>query len=85
MPLRDVGLATVTPSVLLEDIALDFVHELPRTIRTLLAGVGGTHRGGAGLLSYLLFAPGFCQALIDARPRRREDAKRTEIEALLAS
>ncbi len=84
VPLRDVGLATVTPSVVLEDIALDHVGELPRTIRTLLAGVGGTHRGGAGLLSYLLFAPGFCQALI-ALGRADANAKRTEIEALLAS
>jgi NTE family protein len=84
VPLRDVGLATVTPSVVLEDIALDHVAELPRTIRTLLAGVGGTHRGGAGLLSYLLFAPGFCQALIGLG-RADANAKRTEIEALLAS
>ncbi len=84
VPLRDVGLATVTPSVALEDIALDHVAELPRTIRTLLAGVGGTHRGGAGLLSYLLFAPGFCQALI-VLGRADANAKRAEIEALLTA
>ena len=83
VPLRDVGLATVTPSVVLEDIALDHVAELPRTIRVLLAGVGGTHRGGAGFLSYLLFAPGFCQALLDLG-RSDANAKRTEVEALLA-
>ncbi len=83
VPLRDVGLATVTPSVVLEDIALDHAGELPRTIRTLLAGVGAMHRGGAGLLSYLLFAPGFCQALISLG-RADAIAKRTEIEALLA-
>jgi NTE family protein len=83
VPLRDVGLCAITPSVPLEDIALDYVDELPRTIRLLLHGVGGTHPGGAGFLSYLLFAPGFCNALIslgiaDAR------TKRAEIEALLA-
>jgi NTE family protein len=82
VPLRDVGLATVTPSVVLEDIALDHVAELPRTIRTLLGGVGGTHPGGAGLLSYLLFAPGFCNALIGLG-REDANAKRAEIEALL--
>ena len=83
MPLRDVGLAIVTPSVPLEDIALDFVDELPCTIRRLLAGVGGIHHGGAGFLSYLLFAPGYCRALMDLG---RADArtKRDEIEALLA-
>jgi NTE family protein len=83
VPLRDVGLCTVTPSIVLEDIALDFVDELPRTIRTLLRGVGGTKRGGAGLLSYLLFAPGFCNALI-LLGRADANAKRPEIEALLA-
>jgi NTE family protein len=83
VPLRDVGLATVTPSVVLEDIALDHVSELPRAIRTLLAGVGATRRGGAGLLSYLLFAPGFCQALISLG-RSDAIAKRSEIEALIA-
>jgi NTE family protein len=83
VPLRDVVLSTVTPSVPLEDIALDYVDELPRTIRALLRGVGGTHPGGAGLLSYLLFAPGFCNALI-ALGRADARTKRAEIEALLA-
>ena len=83
VPLRDVALCTVTPSVALEDIALDYVDELPRTIRTLLRGVGGTHPGGAGLLSYLLFAPGFCNALI-ALGRADAHIKRAEIDALMA-
>ena len=83
VPLRDVALSTITPSIALEDIALDHVDELPRTIRTLLRGVGGTHPGGAGLLSYLLFAPGFCKALI-ALGHVDANTKRAEIEALLA-
>ncbi len=83
VPLRDVALCTVTPSVALEDIALDYVDELPRTIRTLLRGVGGTHPGGAGLLSYLLFAPGFCKALI-ALGHADANTKRAEIDALMA-
>ncbi len=83
VPLRDVELCTVTPSIVLEDIALNHVDELPRTIRSLLRGVGGTHPGGAGLLSYLLFAPGFCNALISLG-RADATAKRAEIEALLA-
>ena len=83
VPLRDVELCTVTPSVVLEDIALDYVNELPWTIRSLLRGVGGTHPGGAGLLSYLLFAPGFCKALI-ALGRTDANAKRAEIEKLIA-
>jgi NTE family protein len=83
VPLRDVDLCTVTPSIVLEDIALDHVHELPATIRSLLRGVGGTNPGGAGLLSYLLFAPGFCKALISLG-RADANTKRAEIEALFA-
>lgn len=83
VPLRDVGLCAITPSIPLEDIALDYVDELPRTIRLLLHGVGGTHPGGAGLLSYLLFAPGFCNALISLGIADA-NTKRAEIEALLA-
>jgi len=83
VPLRDVGLAVLTPSIVLEDIALAHVGELPRSMRVLLRGVGATHPGGGALLSYLLFAPGFCNALMDLG---RADAvtHRAEIEALLA-
>jgi len=84
VPLRDVGLATVTPSVPLEDIALDYVGELPRTIRLLLHGVGGTRPGGAAFLSYLLFSPGYCKALM-ALGRADARTKRTEIDALIAA
>jgi NTE family protein len=45
--------------------------------------VGATHPGGAGLLSYLLFAPGFCKALI-ALGHADANTKRAEVEALLA-
>lgn len=83
VPLRDVGLCVLTPSIPLEDLALAHVAELPRTLRILLGGVGGTDAGGAGLLSYLLFAPGFCTALIDLGHADAQ-AKRAEIGALLA-
>lgn len=63
-PLRPVQLHVITPSEELEKIATRFVHELPRTIRTLLSTVGGTRRGGSNLLSYLLFEKSFCRELI---------------------
>jgi NTE family protein len=84
VPLRDVELCTVTPSVVLEDIAIDYADELPWTIRALLRAVGGMQRGSAGLLSYLLFAPGFCSALI-ALGRADANAKRADIEKLMAT
>ncbi len=83
VPLRDVDLAVLTPSIALEDIALQHVADLPRTMRVLLRGVGATHPGGGALLSYLLFAPGFCKALLDLG-RADAVAHRAEIEALLA-
>jgi NTE family protein len=83
VPLRDVGLCIVTPSVVLEEIALAHVAELPRTLRILLGAVGGTHAGGAAFLSYLLFAPGFCKALIELGYSDAQE-KRAEIDALLA-
>jgi NTE family protein len=83
VPLRDVGLCIVTPSVVLDEIALRHVGELPRTLRILLGAVGGTRPGGAALLSYLLFAPGFCKALIELGYADAQ-AKRAEIESLFA-
>ena len=83
LPLRDVALAVLTPSIVLEDIALAHAGDLPKSMRVLLRGIGATHPGGGALLSYLLFAPGFCKALIDLG-RADAVAHRAEIEALLA-
>ena len=83
VPLRDVGLTVITPSVALEELALQHVAELPRALRMLLASVGGTGEGGAGLLSYLLFEPGYCRALIRLGYADAQ-VKKDEIDALLA-
>ena len=83
VPLRDVDLAVMTPSIVLEDIAVTHGAELPRSMRVLLRSIGATHPGGGALLSYLLFEPGFCQALIDLG-RADATTHRAEIEALLA-
>jgi NTE family protein len=83
VPLRDVELSVLTPSIALEDIALAHSGDLPKSMRVLLRGVGATRPGGGALLSYLLFAPGFCQALLDLG-RADAVAHRAEIEALLA-
>ena len=63
-PLRHVEFRVISPSEDLEKIALAHVNELPRTIRTLLATIGGLKRNGSTLLSYLLFERGYCRALI---------------------
>lgn len=83
VPLWEVELCVMTPSIPLEDLALDHVASLPRTLRGLISGVGGTHSRGAGFLSYLLFEEGYTTALIDLG-RRDAEARRDELEAILA-
>ena len=65
LPLRKVNVLVMTPSRPIERIAVDHLKELPRTVRFLLRGIGAMNRSGSNLASYLLFEPGFCNALID--------------------
>jgi NTE family protein len=83
MPLRDIMLLVLTPSVALETLAGEFRHRLPRTLRMALGGIGATRSGGEGLLSYLLFDAGFCSALIDLGYRDAQ-AKREELATFLS-
>ena len=62
--LREVEFRLIAPSRPLEEIAQEFADALPRTIRLLLASVGGLRKSGSILLSYLLFERPFCRALI---------------------
>ncbi len=80
MPLRDVALLVLTPSVPLETLALDYQDRLPRSLRLLLGRVGV---GGAGLLSYLLFEAEYCSALIELGYRDAQ-SKQAELVAFLA-
>ncbi len=74
---------SVTPSVALEEYRACATRPSCRgRSGRCCAAVGGMHRGGAGLLSYLLFAPGFCKALLELG-RTDAQAKRAEIESVL--
>lgn len=64
VPLRDVELLIINPSEPLESLALRYVESLPKTIKIMLGGIGGTRRAGSHLLSYLLFEKQYCWALI---------------------
>jgi NTE family protein len=63
--LRPVKVLFITPSQPIERIAARFLHELPQTVRFLLAPTGALSRSGSNLASYLLFEEPFCRALID--------------------
>jgi NTE family protein len=84
MPLRDIAMLVLTPSVPLETIAHEYLDGLPPSLRFALRGIGGTRAGGEGLLSYLLFDSGFCSALIELGYRDAQ-AKRADLEKLLAN
>jgi NTE family protein len=63
MPYRAVDVLAIQPSRSLDEIAQRHVGELPASVRRALGGLGALRTGGA-LASYLLFEPGFVQALI---------------------
>lgn len=62
--LRDIDILTLQPSRDVRDIARDHAHEMPWTIRLLLRRLGVWGRDWR-LPSYLLFEPGYCQALLE--------------------
>lgn len=63
--LKPVDVLVISPSRPLDVIAARHRHELPQALRLFLRGPGATRAGGAGVLSYLLFEPGYCNELIE--------------------
>ena len=65
-PLRPVESLVISPTEELDKIAGRKIRYLPRALRFFMRAVGATASGGgATAASYLLFAPAFCNALID--------------------
>ncbi|MFD0668047.1 patatin-like phospholipase family protein [Ramlibacter sp. MAHUQ-53] len=76
LPYRPVEVLAIQPSQSLDALAMQHASALPRPVRRALGGLGAMRSGGP-LASYLLFEPGFTQALIalgeqDAYARRAE-------------
>ncbi|WP_296131587.1 patatin-like phospholipase family protein [Pseudomonas sp. Ga0074129] len=63
--LKPVDVLVIAPSQPLDLIAARHRHELPKALRFFLRGPGATRASGAGVLSYLLFEPGYCSELIE--------------------
>lgn len=77
LPYRSVEVLAIAPSQSLDAIALAHSETLPASIRKAVAALGLLRSGGGALASYLLFEPGFVQALAsmgeqDAYARKEE-------------
>ncbi|MDE2345523.1 MAG: patatin-like phospholipase family protein [Gammaproteobacteria bacterium] len=62
-PLRSIDTLVIVPSDDIREIARRHMRELPSSMRLLLRAMGGLHKSGSQLLSYLLFEAGYCQEL----------------------
>ena len=83
LPYRSVEVVSVQPSQSLDALAQAYAHELPASVRRALGGLGALKGGGGALASYLLFEPGFVQALV-ALGEQDAYARKEELLAFLA-
>lgn len=77
LPFNKVQVLALHPSASLDALAQAHAQELPAELHRVLDGLGALSGGGAALSSYLLFEPGFIQALMqlgaaDVMARRDE-------------
>lgn len=63
--LRHVAAQVVQPTASLSGLTEGHLAELPRPLRILLRTMGAKNQGGQKLVSFLLFEPGYTNALID--------------------
>lgn len=78
--LQTVSALTITPSKPLDTIAMEFLHKMPRSVRTLFRVLGVSSGSGAStgsaLVSYLLFEAAYTRELI--RLGRADSMERSE-------
>ena len=84
LPYRSVDVLSIQPSQSLDAMAQDHLGELPAATRHALSGLGILSGGGGTLASYLLFEPGFVQALM-ALGESDAHAKKAELTAFFAA
>lgn len=63
--MRKVKIMVIRPSEDLGEIATHYRNQAPRLVRFLLRGLGSESERSSDILSYLLFVPGYLQALVD--------------------
>ncbi len=64
LPLHHVDVCVACPTQSLDQLAPQYVRNLPWAIRFLLRSIGAMRKGGATLASYMLFDKDYCLALI---------------------
>lgn len=84
LPFRTVEVLSLQPSASLDALAQEHVHALPTPILRVLEGLGALQGSGAALASYLLFEPGFVQALM-ALGKADVQARADEIHTFLTA
>ncbi len=63
--MRPIDFLAISPSEPIDEVACDYIKELPRSIKLFLKFTGATaHGGGVSAASYLLFSKGFCRKLL---------------------
>jgi len=63
---KTVDFLAISPSQPIDELACDYIDELPKSIKMFLRLTGATaHGGGVSAASYLLFSKGFCKRLLD--------------------
>lgn len=77
MRLRHIDVLQISPSRRLDHLAAEHAEALPRSVRSLLRGIGGMALEGGALTSCLLFEGAYTETLIalgyaDAMARRQE-------------
>jgi NTE family protein len=84
LPYRAVEVLSIQPSESLDALARSHVALLPAPVRHALGGFGALRNGGGSLASYLLFEPGFVQALV-ALGERDACARKDELLAFFGA
>lgn len=64
-PLRKLSVLSITPSVDLGDLALNYASKVPPLLRYMLRGLGTKESETSDLISYLLFEAEYARALLD--------------------
>lgn len=85
MPYRAIDVLAIAPTRSLDGLAQTHTKELPAVIRDALSALGMLKGSGGTLASYLLFEPGFVQALIAMGENDAETLKEEMLELVLGA